>query len=139
MLDNRPLSDFGSHKAQALFFYLATTANPASRDTLAALLWPEMAEKSAKNNLRTTLARLKRHLGPYLDANPTGVAFNRCLPYVLDVETLRTRLNAAMSAPDPKELLAAIECYQGEFLQGFHVRKAEPFEEWLLHSVENIG
>ena len=137
-LNNRSLSDVGSRKAQALLFYLVVIGKPVARDMLVALLWPEMAEKSAKNNLRTTLASLKRQIGPYIDATSTDVAFNRHLPYLLDVETLRARLDAALSVQNLAELQAATDLYQGEFLQGFHVRNAEPFEDWLLQEREQL-
>lgn len=135
---DRRILNVGSRKAQALLAYVASTPIPSSRDTLAALLWPTMAEKSAKNNLRTTLASLKRHLGPYLDIDPASVVFNRQIPYFLDVEALRISLDTAVSAPNPEQLHEAVAHYKGEFLQGFHVRKAGPFEEWMLQQREEI-
>ena len=130
--------ELGSRKAQALFVYLVRAAKPIARDTLTALLWPEMAEQVAKNNFRTTLTRLKHHLGPYLDITTTSVAFNRRAPYVLDVEALYDSLDEATSTQDPVKIQAAVELYRGEFLQGFHVRGAEPFEEWMLQQREQL-
>ena len=137
-LDGRQLTDFDGRKAPALLFYLAVTGKPYSRDSLATLLWPEMAEKSAKNNLRTVLTSLKRQVGPYIDATPTTVAFAHQLPYALDVEAFRAGLHAALAAQDATALRAAIALYRGEFLQGFHVRNAAPFEEWMLQQREQL-
>ncbi|MEM7127896.1 MAG: BTAD domain-containing putative transcriptional regulator [Chloroflexota bacterium] len=132
------LAKFGSRKAQALFFYLVMTTGSSTRDTLAALLWPDMDEQSAKNNLRSTLAILKRQIGPYLNVETTEVSFARHLPYQLDVENLHTLVNSTIAGQDLKILKAAIELYQGEFLQGFHIRNAGAFEEWMLQQREQL-
>ena len=119
MLHNVRLTNFGSRKAQALLFYLVMKDTPVARDTLVALLWPEMTERAAKNNLRTTLAALNRQMAPYLDVTTSEIAFKRHLPYVLDVETFRSAVNAAISAQDLVALRSAVGGYRGEFLQGF--------------------
>ncbi|MEM7132535.1 MAG: BTAD domain-containing putative transcriptional regulator [Chloroflexota bacterium] len=132
------LSDFGSRKAQALLFYLAMTSRSSSRDTIVALLWPEMTEKAAKNNLRSTLTTLKRHIGPYLDVTRGGVTFNRRLPLLFDVERLRIGLQTTISAKNVREIWSTLELYQGELLQGFQIRSAGPFEEWMLPQREQL-
>ena len=119
-LDNNQHADLGSRKAIALLIYLVMEGKPVARDTVTALLWPEMAEAAAKNNLRTTLTRLKRHLGSYLEITPARVAFNYHLPHIVDVTILQSRLAAALSGQDLQELQQAIDLEQGEFLQGFH-------------------
>ena len=68
-------------KALALFFYLAMTPKPHSRELLATLLWPEMDEPRAKKNLRLALSMLRKHVSPYIEASPNTVAFNRQVPY----------------------------------------------------------
>lgn len=137
-LGNHWFSKLGSRKVQALFIYLIVTAKPVARSLLTTLLWPEMGEKAAKNNLRTTLAKLKENLGAYLDITTATVAFHYRLPYHLDVESLRIGLESAIAAHDIAALQATLDLYQGEFLQGFHVRNAEPFEEWLLQEREQL-
>ncbi len=65
LLGDQPL-EFITTKAQALLIYLAVTAHtaaqpaPHSRDALAALLWGEMADAQAKQNLHTVLPDLRR-------------------------------------------------------------------------------
>ena len=49
-------------KARALLAYLALEPRPHRRGALMGLLWPEMAEADARNNLRVTVARLRRAL-----------------------------------------------------------------------------
>ncbi|MDV7391047.1 winged helix-turn-helix domain-containing protein, partial [Arthrospira platensis SPKY1] len=51
---------FTNRKVMGLLAFLALEARQAhSRETLMGLLWPEMSEADARNNLRVTLARLR--------------------------------------------------------------------------------
>lgn len=138
LMGNEHPVDLGSRKAQALFVYLAMTVKPTARDTLAALFWPEMAERAAKNNLRTTLAMLKQQFDTYLHITSATVAFNRQLPYQCDAEILYAHLEAALATKNIAALQTAVTLYEGEFLQGFHLRGAAPFEEWLLQQREQL-
>ncbi|HEY7936823.1 MAG TPA: hypothetical protein VID26_06805, partial [Candidatus Limnocylindrales bacterium] len=52
-----------TRKATALLAYLAIGGRPASRETLAALLWPESDEAGAHGALRRTLSVLNAALG----------------------------------------------------------------------------
>ncbi|MEZ4706673.1 MAG: BTAD domain-containing putative transcriptional regulator [Caldilineaceae bacterium] len=135
---NGDIIDLSSRKAQALCAYLAVMDKPTPRDTLAFLLWPDMADQAAKNNLRTTLSTLKRHLAPYLDITMSTVAFNLNQPHFLDVETFQNWVSRAVATKSIAELQAAVALYRGEFLDGFHVHNAEPFEEWLLQQREHL-
>ena len=59
-LDGQPVS-FGYDKLRALLSYLALeAAQPVRREKLAALLWPDQSEKSAQDNLRQALSRLRQ-------------------------------------------------------------------------------
>jgi DNA-binding SARP family transcriptional activator len=54
---------FTNRKVMGLLAFLALEARQAhSRETLIGLLWPEMSEADARNNLRVTLARLRKKL-----------------------------------------------------------------------------
>ena len=54
-----------TRKAIALIAYLAITGERHTRDTLAALLWPEYDQKRSRAALRRTLSALKSVLnGP---------------------------------------------------------------------------
>ncbi|MEZ4661088.1 MAG: BTAD domain-containing putative transcriptional regulator [Caldilineaceae bacterium] len=130
--------DLGSRKAQALLAYLAMTDRPIPRNTLTSLLWPEMPEQRAKNNLRTMLSVLKQQLAPYLNISTMALAFNRHQPYFLDVEAFLARVNSAIASRNLAELQTAVALYKGEFLEGFHLRNAAPFEEWLLQQREHL-
>ena len=63
-LDGKPITDFKSDKVRALLIYLAVEADrPHRRETLAALLWPEIPDRAARNNLRDALANLRHAIG----------------------------------------------------------------------------
>ncbi len=52
-----------TRKAAAMLAYLALSGERQSRDSLAALLWPEFAEARAKAALCRTLSTLKTAVG----------------------------------------------------------------------------
>ncbi|MCB0099363.1 MAG: hypothetical protein KDE46_26705, partial [Caldilineaceae bacterium] len=137
-LGDTVISNFGSRKAQALLFYLAVIDGGCTRDTAVALLWPDMPEKKAKSNLRVTLAKLKQQLGSHLDISTTKLSLNRQLPAESDVEMFRKRLATSLHQRDLQEIEAAIALYKGEFLQGFHLHNAAPFEEWVIQQREHL-
>ena len=104
LVGDRPLTDFATNKAQALLFYLAVTSQagttqptPHSRDTLATLLWGEMSDVKAKQNLRTVLPELRRLVGGYLRVERQTIAFDPTNPYWLDVEAFNRDLTQSPS------------------------------------------
>ncbi len=139
-IDKHPLS-VDTRKAVALLAYLAVTARPASRDTLAALLWPGSAEAEAKGALRRTLSVLNGALqGAGLAIDRTAVALG---DESADVDLRRFRAALARARAhghDPDEAclpcLAALEqavaLDRGEFMAGFALRDSETFDEWQL-------
>ncbi len=130
-----PISGFVSTKAPALLAYLAVTGRPHSRDALAALLWGEMADADARNNLRQTLSNLRKLLEPYLLITRDAVQFDTAVPHTLDVAQFENHLHRARDTAPPARMAAlqqAAALYQGDFLAGFYVRDAPDFEEWLL-------
>ncbi len=145
LLDHQPLTGFATNKAKALLFYLAVTAHtdvaqpkPHTRDALATLLWSELAETQAKQNLRSVLPDLRRLVGDYVQVERQRVTFNHTRPYWLDVEVLRRALAPSPSAVDLEKRQAAIDLYQGEFLHGFYVQNAPLFETWVVEQREQL-
>lgn len=123
-LDDETVSGFISAKVPALLIYLAVTCRAHSREKLAALLWGELSDADAKNNLRQSLSNLRKYFQPYLLFNHDQVQFNAALPHFLDVKAFNAHIQAGM-------LSAAAALYQGDFLAGFHVRDAPDFEMWV--------
>ncbi|HZG66481.1 MAG TPA: tetratricopeptide repeat protein, partial [Herpetosiphonaceae bacterium] len=126
------LGDVLSQKARALLCYIAIERREHSRSALAALLWGEFPEADAATNLRQALTHLRRTLDPYLTVTRHTVTFNSKSAYWLDTEAFERWLTAADNEPAVEQLEAAIELYQGDFLQGFVLRDAPAFEEWMV-------
>ena len=130
-LDGVPLADFMSHKVPALLAYLAMSEGPQRRDDLATLLWGEMSDVDAKNNLRQAIANLRKALEPHLLITRETVELNPSTTLFLDVTAFERGLQT-LSAPAVRPLQEATALYRGDFLAGFFVREAPAFEEWML-------
>ena len=124
-----PIAGLSSGKALALLCYLVVTGRPLLRPTLVGLLWGDMPENSARNNLSKALTYLRQAVGPHLDITRHVVAFNREIPYWLDIEAFEEGVSARA---DVEQMERAVELYRGDFLEGFYVRQAPAFEEWVL-------
>ena len=142
-LGDRPISSELSKKALALFCYLAVIGRPQSRDTLAGLLWTDFPQSRARANLRDTLSDLSRVLGQYLEINQSSITFvddgSTWIDTVLFQQDINEVQQSFRSTPSPATLPAelaakleeAVKLYRGEFLDGFYVRRAALFGEWL--------
>ncbi len=142
-LDGIPLLDFESNKVRALLAFLGTEgARPHHRIEVATLLWPQMDDTAALRNLRHAIANLRRCLGdaharvPFLLVNRHTLQLSPRADISVDVIIFRRLLDVAQSAASPQKAVdaweAALALYRGEFLQGFHLRRSAPWEEWLL-------
>lgn len=131
-----PLTGFVSAKAQALFCYLAILGRPQTRTELAGLLWGDRPEAIAAGSLRQALANLNQIVGPYLTVTRQTVAFNRDSAYWLDVERFEAGLQGA--PPEAEALREAVTLYHGDLLQGFFVRDAPTFDDWLSLERERV-
>jgi DNA-binding SARP family transcriptional activator len=125
-----PLTGFVSGKAQALVCYLALTRRTHARSALAAFFWQDLPEHAAAINLRVVLANLNRLLGGALLVTRQTLAVNPASPLWVDAITF-TELTAPTHA-DLLQLQRADALYGGDLLDGFHVRNAPAFDEWLL-------
>jgi len=129
-LGGRPVTGFVSAKAQALVCYLALTGRTHARPALAALLWRDLPEAAAATNLRVVLANLRRLLGDALLVTRQALALSPAAPLRVDAVDF-----AALAAPthaDPARLARADRLYRGDLLDGFVVRDAPAFDEWVL-------
>ncbi|RIK36813.1 MAG: hypothetical protein DCC55_26135, partial [Chloroflexi bacterium] len=129
LLHGRPVPGLSAAKSQALLFYLALTGRPQSRLALAGLLWPEKREADALANLRQALYHLRHALPDYLVINRLTVAFNQGLPCQIDVVLFEQALGETDTITGHQE---AVDRYSGEFLAGFYVEEAQPFEDWAV-------
>ena len=63
-VDGRPLGRIRSHRARSLLGWLAINPGLHPRARVASVFWPDVLDESARSSLRTTLATLRRELGP---------------------------------------------------------------------------
>jgi len=138
---DQTLDTFISNKVPALLAYLAVTRRAHSRDKLAALLWGEISDADAKNNLRQALANLKKYFEDELTITRdtiefTGGAFVDSIEFessLRSASSLDTSTSLSAS-PEPASVILtdSLRLYRGDFLEGFHVRDAPDFEDWML-------
>lgn len=143
------INAFPTHKIRALLAYLALATGQAhQRELLAGLLWPEMGQAAALNNLRLALHRLREALdnlqpeisATLLQSTRQTLTLNTAVVSV-DVGLFQ-HLLATCAAHAHTELAHCTEClarlhqavdlYRGELLADFRLTDAPAFEEWLL-------
>lgn len=129
--NGRDLKNLGSHKAEALLVYLAVEGKPHSRSELVALFWPESTEEHASTSLRVVLSALRRSLRGCLDISREAVGISSDAKVHLDVADLERDLAAG-------KIEQALQIFQGDFLQGFHIRGSARFEDWLRVEQEQL-
>lgn len=139
---DRRLTDLESRKVEALGAYLiAHRHQSVHRDHLAALLWPDRPDSSARRNLRQALYNLRSTIegdGPRcFVVDGRSVQFEPHRNDWIDLDPFERMLlpDDGSSAADPLELAAAVRLYRGEFLEGL-VAPSLSYEEWLLGEQE---
>lgn len=147
-LDGEPVTGFNTRKDCALLVYLAVTGAHHSRETLAALLWPDAGEVQARRNLRHALTHLRKVIGAHWLETEQGVAMSRDHPWRVDVDELRALVQKVTASPtthsaqgvaqEVDALDQLLGLYRDEFLQGFHVHNAAQFEEWVTGPREEL-
>jgi WD40 repeat protein/DNA-binding SARP family transcriptional activator len=145
MIDQQPVTRFESNKVRALLAYLLVEAERIhSRDMLATLLWPDLPQRNARNNLRYALADLRQNIQDskyaFLSITRETIQFKRTSDYWLDVAvfsqiveaTSRKIITSNSVSGAIDELIGVIHLYRGNFMEGFAVRESPLFDEWLL-------
>jgi DNA-binding SARP family transcriptional activator len=145
--------EFRGRLPLALLAYLAVESDrPHSRESLLGLLWPELPEADARNNLRVTCSRLRKRLGagnpiPFLTSTRFELGFNPDSSHWLDVAEFQALIAAVEGhahdtgrvCPDCCHKLArAAELYRNPFLDGFYLDGCPAFEEWQLVQRERL-
>ena len=114
-------------KRIALLAYLAaaTPRRLHRRDSLLALFWPELDQEHARAALRQALHGLRHALGD-------GVLVTRGDEDIgLDAERIRCDVVEFERAAVVGRLADALDLYRGDLLEGFFIRGAPEFEQWL--------
>ena len=140
--------DVDTRKATALLAYLAVSPGDHSRDSLAALFWPDYDQSHARAALRRTLSVLKKALeGNWLviERETISLAFN---PYVwTDIDDFQNYIEACRrhGHSDQQVCLACLEplsraaaLYREDFMSGFTLRDSPTFDDWQLLQSESF-
>jgi DNA-binding SARP family transcriptional activator len=137
--------NFGYNKVAALLAYLAIEGHRQTRDTLAALLWPESSDEAARRSLRVALTHLRRAIGdqradpPVLLVTRDTIMFNTLADCSVDTMQFAALIAAVERHADtPRTLCArcvqqltqAVGVYGGEFLADLRLNDSDAFEEW---------
>lgn len=116
---------FKRRKSDALMAYLFLHSGAQPREKIASLLWADSSNEDARRSLRVTLTDVRKMLGEdallggrdTLEINPNLIA-------EVDVLTFTNLLQDRASASDA-DLLAAIDLYRGDLLEGI-------YDEWVF-------
>ena len=138
-----------TRKAVALIAYLAITRQQHSRDSLAALLWPENDQSHARAALRRTLSTLNKALqGQWLDIERETIGLDFRTDLQIDVQTFchllaecstthgHTQHEICTACEQPLAQAAAL--YQNDFLAGFSLRDSPEFDDWQLSQSDTL-
>lgn len=131
-----------SRKGEALLWYLAAQPEQAfTRSHLAALLWGDSIESSARRTLTTVLVTLRRRM-PLLPLRVDRDALAWDPDAGAEVDILRFCQAAGIEGPqathasppqgwDEEQLPAAVALRRGPFLDGFSVPDSADYQAWL--------
>ena len=123
LLNGRPVA-FPFKRADALLYYMLVRRS-ATRQELISLLWESCDEEVGLKNLRNALYTLKKSLGDLLlSPQKSLVVLND--QWEIDCDYDRFTRGGDFSA------------YQGPFLQGFSVKNAFAYEEWIGRTREKL-
>jgi serine/threonine-protein kinase len=122
-------------KDLALLTYLAA-ARPSGfqrRDSLLALLWPELDQRHARNALSQALHRLRRSLAA------SALLADGQAELAVAPERLRCDVVLFEQHLENGDLAAAVRLHAGDFLAGFHAPGASAeFDDWVRAERERL-
>jgi DNA-binding SARP family transcriptional activator len=135
-------------KAIALLAYLAVTQQSHSRDTLAALFWPEAEENLARGAVRRALSDLNKVLGQswsQIEGETGGLRPDAGL--WVDVEMFHALWVSCQTHDHPvgevcadcfHRLTEAVTLYRDDFMAGFTLPDSPAFDEWQFFQTESL-
>lgn len=119
-------------RTRALLYYLACTQAPQPRERLLELLCGDVDEESARHTFKTLLAEVRallRSLDPAVEwiiSDDDKLRLNPLAPLWLDTEIFEKG-----TAVTSRNLNRTISLYRGDFLDGFFLKDASGFEDWV--------
>jgi predicted ATPase/DNA-binding SARP family transcriptional activator/Tfp pilus assembly protein PilF len=146
-LDEQPVFAITSPKIAALLAYVVTEfTHMHRRDSLAALLWPEISAHKARQNLRQSLSRLQKALHqppadePFLLTGRQEIGFNCACQHTFDLNSFTAGIEFVRrhrhASPDRcphccARLAEIVELYRSDFLEGLSIESVA-FDEWTM-------
>jgi DNA-binding SARP family transcriptional activator len=144
-LADRPVESWPSGRGKALFKYLiAHRGQPAPRDVLMDMFWPDAAPEAARNSLNVAIHGLRQALKAAADLpvvlfQEGAYRLNPDLSIWVDVEEFETHVQAGRQFETAGQLAAATAeyevatgLYQGDFLAD------DPYEDWPVLARERL-
>ena len=144
---------FDTRKIMALVAYLAVSGLESegartSRESLLALLWPDLEPTRARAVLRRNLSLLRSALeGEWLVVDRQMIGTDPDADFWLDADQF-ARLVRAWDTHDHPPGQICPECleaqakaaalYQGDFLEGFSLRDSLAYDEWQFFQTEGL-
>src|ERR1700738_5220152 len=143
---------FSTRKELALLIYLAVEGRVHSRKKLSEQFWPEGDARHGRAALRITLLHLRHMLGEGTDVSPVphllikGDTLGLDLTSALELDlhilleawtSARASTHTTLTMPEEahRTLLAQLQratgLPRGEFLEGFSLRDAPAFDDWV--------
>lgn len=141
-----------TRKAQHLLAYLLLHQDQAhARERLVGLFWPDISENRAKQNLRQALYSLRKVLEPkdssnqFIVANQQTIQIQPANFICVDAVEFEESVKKSQALTDRKKidsLSKAIECYQGNLLEGCYddwcLEERDYFRNLYLSALENL-
>jgi DNA-binding SARP family transcriptional activator len=124
-------------KCRALLAYLALSNGRAfPREHLATLLWGDTPDRQARQNLRYSLAMLRKALAG-VEPSPLTLAGETIVLAASSLDVDALEFERLVTDGSPESLAHAVNLYQGELLAGLGVD--EPgLDEWLTAERERL-
>jgi predicted ATPase/DNA-binding SARP family transcriptional activator len=139
-LDGAPIK-LERRKAAALLAYLLVNQQSYSRNSLAAMFWPDYDQRRARAALRRTLATLKQAgLTPWLQIGREVIGPK---PAWIDANQFRQLSRCHQTPPELEasclaSLVEAVALYQADFMAGFTLRDSPEFDAWQRFQAEDL-
>ena len=129
--DGSAPADLQWAKNLALLVYLARSPRGTrSREHLIGLLWGDKPQSKARHSLNTALSLLRGYAGEEsMPSDGTQVSLASA-GVQLDTDQLEAFLAA-------RDLAAAVALIKGEFLEGFSIKGASQFDDWMTAEREH--
>lgn len=140
--------EMDTRKAMALVAYLALTETSHSRDSLAAMFWPDYDQTRARAALRRTLSTLNRGLPEgMLQISREEIGLSRPPSLWCDVlEFNRAEAEIRLHGHPAQEpcslcipvLERAVGLYRSDLMAGFSLRDSAAFDDWQFFHTDTL-